>query len=302
MIGHRMKRGLLCLLVFSLGIPLPGLAGVWKRHRSDGTLEFTNLPPAGRGWRSQGEVPVKPATGAGDPGGAETAVAANPAPAPPTARGSGAFWYRERADGVMEFTNLHPVGAKWKVLFKTGPGKARALRGATDRVPARDNSPARFTRYDQHIHDQQGHYGIPPALVRAVIKTESDYDPNVVSSVGAMGLMQLMPGTARAMGVTDPFDPRQNIMGGARYLQVLARQFCHTPAGTSDDGGDIWHCSPDEHVKVISGYHAGPGAVRKYGGMPPYQTTRSYVANVLARFERYQALERSETLAERGPL
>src|SRR5204862_3981208 len=101
-----------------------------------------------------------------------------------------------------------------------------ALRGKTDIVPPRDASAARFTRYDRHIRDQQAFYGIPEALVRAVIKTESDFDPSVVSSVGAQGLMQLMPDTARLMGVTDPFDPRQNVMGGSRYLQVLARRFC----------------------------------------------------------------------------
>jgi len=199
---------------------------------------------------------------------------------------SDAFYFRQRKDGVIEFTNLHPVGRRWKVLFRTGPGKAKALRGKTDRVPARDRSPQRFSRYEQHIQDQLAYYGIPTALVHAVIKTESDYDPNVVSSVGAQGLMQLMPRTGRAMGVTDPFDPRQNIMGGTRYLQVLARRFCHSPNGRDARGRSNFYCSEQELVKVISGYHAGPGAVEKYGGMPPYRTTRNYVATVLARFER----------------
>ena len=73
------------------------------------------------------------------------------------------------------------------------------------------------------------------------------------------------------MGVTNSFDPRQNIMGGARYLQVLARRFCHTPAATDDSkrpGERLTVCSPDEKIKVIAGYHAGPGAVEKYGGDP----------------------------------
>ena len=100
-------------------------------------------------------------------------------------------------------------------------------------MPPRDGSPARYSRYDQDIRDQQAFYGIPEAFMRAVIKIESDYDPHVVSSVGAQGLMQLMPETARLMGVTDTFDPRQNIMGGARYLQVLARRFCRTPAAAT---------------------------------------------------------------------
>jgi soluble lytic murein transglycosylase-like protein len=203
---------------------------------------------------------------------------------------------------VVEFTNLPPVGARWKVWLRTGPGKAAALRGTTDIVPARDNAPARFSRFDQHIQDQQSFYGIPEALIRAVIKTESDFDPNVVSSAGAKGLMQLMPDTARLMGVTDVFDPRQNIMGGARYLQVLARRFCKTPAQAFEaEGGErTLVCSQDEKVKVIAGYHAGPFAVEKYGGMPPYETTRAYVTAVMRRYDRYrQAAPGDAMMAER---
>jgi soluble lytic murein transglycosylase-like protein len=207
---------------------------------------------------------------------------------------AGTFWSRERADGVVEFTNRQPSGARWKVLFKTGPGKASALRGSTDLVPPRDVSPARYSRYDQDIRDGQAFFGIPESFLRAVIKTESDFDPRVVSSAGAQGLMQLLPETARLMGVTDTFDPRQNIMGGARYLQVLARRFCHTPASVSLAGGgrsieQLTVCSADEKVKVVAAYHAGPGAVEKYGGMPPYETTRAYVAMVLRRYEQFRS-------------
>jgi hypothetical protein len=204
---------------------------------------------------------------------------------------AGTFWSRERKDGVVEFTNKGSPGKGWKVLFKTGPGKAGALRGSTDIVPPRDTAPARFSRYDRDIRDGQAFYGIPEAFMRAVIKTESDYDPNVVSSVGAQGLMQLMPETARAMGVTNSFDPRQNIMGGARYLQVLARRFCHTPAATDEGqrvGERLTVCSTDEKIKVVAAYHAGPGAVEKYGGIPPYETTRWYVAMVMRRYEQYR--------------
>jgi len=203
---------------------------------------------------------------------------------------AGTFWSRQRADGVVEFTNKTPTGGHWKVLFRTGPGKAAALRGATDIVPPRDASPARYSRYDRDILDGQSFYGIPEAFLRAVIKTESDFDPQVVSSVGAQGLMQLLPSTARLMGVTDPFDPRQNIMGGARYLQVLARRFCKTPpAGAGGEGAPLAVCSADERVKVIAGYHAGPAAVEKYGGIPPYETTHAYVAAVLRRYDQYRA-------------
>ncbi|MBC8132216.1 MAG: lytic transglycosylase domain-containing protein [Deltaproteobacteria bacterium] len=240
-----------------------GDAEIWNRTQADGTVEFTNRPRARAG----------AATEAG------------------AASGGGTFWARERSDGVVEFTNLRPVGGKWKVWLKTGPGKAGALRGSTDAVPPRDGSVSRYSRYDQDIRDQQLYYGIPEAFIRAVMKVESDFDPLVVSSVGAQGLMQLMPGTARQMGVTDSFDPRQNIMGGARYLQVLARRFCHTPSMTDDDGGAADRalvCSDEEKIKVLAGYHAGPGAVEKYGGMPPYETTRAYVTMVLRRYEQYR--------------
>ena len=200
---------------------------------------------------------------------------------------AGTFWSRERADGVVEFTNKQPAGGRWKVLFKTGPGKAAALRGSTDIVPPRDLSPARTTRFDRDILDGQAFYGIPESFIRAIIKTESDFDPHVVSSAGAEGLMQLLPSTARLMGVTDIFDPRQNIMGGTRYLQVLARRFCRTPAAT-DGGAPLTVCSSDEKVKVVAAYHAGPAAVEKYGGMPPYETTHAYVAAVLRRYDLYR--------------
>ena len=202
---------------------------------------------------------------------------------------AGTFYSRERKDGVVEFTNKGSPGKGWKVLFKTGPGKAGALRGATDIVPPRDTAPARFSRYDRDIRDGQAFYGIPEAFLRAIIKTESDYDPNVVSSVGAQGLTQLMPETARSMGVTNSFDPRQNIMGGARYLQVLARRFCRTPsAAPAAAPAPATVCSPEEKVKIVAAYHAGPGAVEKYGGIPPYETTRAYVAMVMRRYEQYR--------------
>jgi hypothetical protein len=266
-------------------------AEMWNRTRADGTVEFTNHKPNGASWSAPA---AKGPARAGGAGAATQGVAES--------IGSGTFWSRERDDGVVEFTNLRPVGARWKVWLRTGPGKAAALRGTTDIVPAQDGSPARFSRFDQHIQDQQSFFGIPEPLIRAVIKTESDFDPNVVSSAGAKGLMQLMPDTARLMGVTDVFDPRQNIMGGARYLQVLARRFCKTPAQSSEaEGGErTLVCSYDEKIRIIAGYHAGPAAVEKYGGMPPYETTRAYVAAVMRRYDRYrQAAPGDAMMAER---
>jgi hypothetical protein len=256
---------LLALLILVDDQGRVALAEVWNRPRPDGTVEFTNRKPPG-------------ATSTNAKGGGGRKA------------GGGTFWMREREDGVVEFTNVAPLGQRWKVWLRTGPGKASSVRGTSDVVPARDNSPERYSRYDDHIHDQQLFYGVPEPLIRAVIKTESDYDPRVVSSAGAQGLMQLMPDTARLMGVTDAFEPRQNIMGGARYLQILARRFCRTPVAPENVGPEVLRvCSDEELVKVVAGYHAGPAAVEKYGGLPPYETTRFYVATVLRRYDEYRA-------------
>ena len=88
-----------------------------------------------------------------------------------------------------------------------------------------------------------------------------------------MGLMQLMPGTATSMGVLDAFDPRQNVLGGARFLRVLANSF----------GGDL--------VRTIAAYNAGPGAVQRYNGIPPYAETRRYVQRVLTHYYEYREAE-----------
>jgi soluble lytic murein transglycosylase-like protein len=183
-------------------------------------------------------------------------------------------------DGVVHFTNIDPKGRekkKWKVMYKTGPGKASAVRGSCPRcdvVPSKDNSPDRFARYDEHIREASELYQIPEVLIRAVIRSESDYDPRVVSSAGARGLMQLMPEVCDDMHVprVDVHEPRLNILGGTRLLRVLANRF----------DGDL--------VKTIAGYHAGGSAVAKYGGVPPYENTQIYVRMVLKNYEKYKAL------------
>ena len=272
----------LFLVLVALLLASPGQARVWKHTRGDGTVEFASAPRTGKGWDALSGLDRLPPDEA--PG---------PSISLPRTRGGNVVWTREREDGIVEFTNLQPVGRRWKVLFRLGPGKASAIRGTSDLVAARDTSAARYTRFDDHIRDQQACYGIPQALIRAVIRTESDFDPHVVSSAGAQGLMQLMPATGRAMGVTNVWDPRQNIMGGARYLQLLAKRYCHTPALGGGSAGQAASlvCSLEEKVKVLAGYHAGPGAVDKYAGMPPYETTRSYVTSVLQRFEEYRRRE-----------
>jgi soluble lytic murein transglycosylase-like protein len=183
------------------------------------------------------------------------------------------YMYKDK-NGVTHFTNIKPRRGKYRRLYKRGPGKASRKRcKGCDVVPAKDSSQARFTRYDKFIYGAARLYKIPVALIRAVIESESDYDPRVVSSAGAKGLMQLMPLTAKMMGVTDMFDPRENIYGGTRYLRVLANTF----------NGNL--------VLTVAGYHAGPGAVARYKGVPPYLTTHKYVRVVIRRYYKYQKRE-----------
>ncbi len=173
-------------------------------------------------------------------------------------------------NGVVHFTNIKPTSKKkFKVYLET-PDKRKAKKGVVP-VPAQDKSPERYHRYDAHIEEASELYKIPEPLIRAVIRVESDYDPNVVSVCGAQGLMQLMPGTADRMGVEKPFDPRQNILGGTRYLRILANMF----------EGDV--------ILTIAGYHAGEGNVIKYGGVPPFKTTVGYVKKVLKYYVQFAA-------------
>ena len=132
--------------------------------------------------------------------------------------------------------------------------------------------------YDHLIRESAMRHGVDPALVKAVIHTESTFNPNARSPVGAMGLMQLMPGTARDMGVYNAWDPAQNIEGGTRYLALLQGQFSN----------------PDY---VIAAYNAGPGNVRKHGGIPPFRETRNYVAKVN---ERYNNIYRMDAALYQG--
>ena len=109
-------------------------------------------------------------------------------------------------------------------------------------------------------------YQIPSKLLRAVAKAESGFNPKAVSKAGAMGVMQLMPGTARSLGVSDPYNARQNILGGAKYLKQNLDRF----------GGDV--------SLALAAYNAGPNSVTKYGGIPPYKETQNYVKKIMADY------------------
>ncbi len=178
------------------------------------------------------------------------------------------------ADGVVHFTNIKPKGKnkKWKRVMRSESSRSssRSRSSRADAVPAREDSPDRFSRYDEHIYEAADLYQIPVSLIRAVIKVESDYDPRVVSSKGARGLMQLMPAAAEDMRVDNVHDPRENILGGVRYLRILANKF----------DGDL--------VLTIAAYHSGGGKVSRYRDVPPYPRVRKYVRMVLDRYYQYR--------------
>lgn len=131
------------------------------------------------------------------------------------------------------------------------------------------------SRYDSLIAKSAARHGVDPALMKAMMHTESGFNPNARSPVGAQGLMQLMPATARRFGVVNPNDPAQNIEGGARYLAYLNKKF------------------KGDQTKVIAAYNAGEGNVAKYGGIPPFKETRDYVSKVKGRYGQYKGVQPS---------
>jgi soluble lytic murein transglycosylase-like protein len=175
------------------------------------------------------------------------------------------------SEGVIHFSTAKPNGAA-KLYIKSTEKTAATPRPGVTPVAPQDRDPTRFTRYDEHIRQAATLYQIPEALIRAVIKVESDYDARAVSYAGARGLMQLMPETAAGLGVKDIHDPRENIFGGVRYLRVLANLF----------NGDL--------ELTIAAYNAGDGAVIQYGGIPPYNETKNYVVQVTRYYRRYRAI------------
>ena len=177
---------------------------------------------------------------------------------------SGADIYRSvDGEGVVHFTNTQPNG-KFSLYLREGP-EAASPRSGADSVDAgwMNGYVDRFSRAND----------LPPALVRAIIKAESNGQRKAVSRKGAKGVMQLMPFTSKRLRVGDPFDPIENIEGGIKYIKELLVAF----------EGDL--------TNTIAAYNAGPAAVRKYGGVPPYQETRLYVRRVMDLYRQYSAVE-----------
>jgi soluble lytic murein transglycosylase-like protein len=170
----------------------------------------------------------------------------------------------EDDEGIVHFTDA-PTDKRFKI-FMRDLKKDKQLR--TKLQLASSVNPA---EYEQIISSCATKYGVNSCLIKAVIHAESGYNPNAVSRKGASGLMQLMPGTARSLKVSNSFDPKDNVEGGVKYLRFLLDTF----------RGDV--------PLAVAAYNAGLNKVAKYGGIPPYNETRTYVNRVLSYMQSYQA-------------
>jgi len=161
--------------------------------------------------------------------------------------------YRYKDDkGVWHFTNVKS-DKRYRLYIKT----------------PREKPSAYIKKYEGIIEQASSRFGVASSLIKAVIKTESDFDHRAVSHKGAKGLMQLMPETAGAMKVKDPYDPEENIFGGTRYLSRLLVRF-------------------KDMKKALAAYNAGPDLVEKYHGVPPIPETRMFVQKVMNYYRRYK--------------
>jgi soluble lytic murein transglycosylase-like protein len=227
------KSFIACLATLLLALPVGGSAETIRRIiHADGTVEFTNVKGGGR--------------------------------QRPSSKDEVVFRYTDDA-GVVSYSSVEPSDADFEVIrfacYACDPDSSVNWR----------TTPLFLKPYGPEIKAAATRFQVDPALVRAVIHAESAFNAKAISPKGAQGLMQLMPTTARELGVQDAQAPPQNIRGGVDYLARMLRQF----------DGDI--------TLATAAYNAGPGAVSRYGGVPPYAETRAYVERVGILHERYAA-------------
>ena len=166
------------------------------------------------------------------------------------------YMYKDK-DGVLTFTNV-PNHTGYKRILREA-GAPRSVGGSVTNGG-----------FDELIRSASDRYNVDPNLIRAIIKTESDFNINARSNKGAMGLMQLMPDTARLHNVSDAYDPNENVEGGVRHLRMLLERY----------QGNL--------ELSLAAYNAGAGAVEKHGGIPPYNETREYVRKVLRFYDAFR--------------
>jgi hypothetical protein len=168
------------------------------------------------------------------------------------------IYVRIHQDGNKEFTN-RPSGWGW-IFYMKEDGSDPVIHFAVQDKPK---------SIDEIVGEIAKKFEIEAALVKAIIKAESNCNPNAVSPKGAQGLMQLMPATAKGLKVEKPFDPKENILGGVKYIKGLMASY-----------GDL--------RVALAAYNAGPGTVQKYSGIPPYRETVNYVKKVLKFYKAFQ--------------
>ena len=290
--GVRGILAVLCLLAAA-----PAVAGtVYRCDRADGVRSYSSKRIAGAGCVAVSSYKASrirahavtasaptPSVGSVTPanpvqGSPAQAVLPPPAPAAPAplpyqaprlVRGQ---VYSSIQDGVRHYTSRAPRGGAGITAMRTIKYSfmetcyACAARPGVNFNTLRLNTGA----YSAEISAASRDYGVDEAIVRAIIHAESAFNPNALSRVGAQGLMQLMPATARRFGVGNAFDAAQNIRGGVQYLAFLLKRF----------NGDL--------SLVAAGYNAGEGAVDKYKGVPPYSETQRYVERVGLLAQRYR--------------
>ncbi|WP_189454268.1 lytic transglycosylase domain-containing protein [Cognatilysobacter bugurensis] len=285
----------------------PALAGtVYRCDAEDGSRSYVSKRVAGahctavgqyrpeRGTRPAAPLPAAPAVGAVT---AQAAVAGSPASGTLTAPAAGAGGatpgtvlasaparsggsrlvqgevYSYMQDGVRHYSSKRPKNLAHASAVRTIRYSFMETCYACSARPGVNFGKVRLNTdaFRDEIAAAAAQFGVDEAVVRAIIHAESAYNPNALSRVGAQGLMQLMPATARRFGVSNPFDAAQNIRGGVQYLAWLLKRF----------NGDL--------TLAAAGYNAGEGAVDKYKGVPPYSETQRYVVRVAQLAERYRS-------------
>ncbi|MCP4692816.1 MAG: lytic transglycosylase domain-containing protein [Desulfobacterales bacterium] len=163
------------------------------------------------------------------------------------------YMYRDK-DGVRHFTNV-PTTPEYRIYIRHNPNRKYS----------------RYTtkKYDHLISEAANKYDVAFALVKAIIKVESDFNPSAVSRAGAKGLMQIMPMNFKDLGINNPFDPRQNILGGTRYFKRLLKRY------------------DDQISLTLAAYNAGPTIVDRLQRVPPYPETRDYVEKVIKYYNSF---------------
>lgn len=295
-----MRGGALLLGISCLLLGAPAVAGtLYRCEAADGSRSYVSKPVRGARctvvsqYRPSKETASRPAPPPSPPaapaavGAVTSASVATGTPAASVPKQAGGAPMKARflrmgstvtysyidANGVRNYSNRRPRGvANVKVARVDFPIFQIENCYACGALPGVNFGKVRLntTAYGSEIASAAAQFGVEEAVVRAIIHAESSFNPGALSRVGAQGLMQLMPATARRFGVGNAFDPAQNIRGGVQYLGWLLKRF----------NGDL--------KLAAAGYNAGEGAVDKYRGVPPYSETQRYVQRVAVLAERYR--------------